>query len=308
LLSADSGQTSLDIEVETSGTYQVRIQPELLSAARYTITIRAGPSLGFPVQGAGNDAIRSRWGADRDGGRRRHEGIDIFAPRGTPVLAAVPGRIVNVGETGLGGLVVWLHDSERNQNLYYAHLDRQLATEGDEVRQGDTLGFVGNTGNARTTPSHLHFGIYRRGEGAIDPFPFVWRTPADLPAVEVDSGNLGGWVRVASPGLALTGRRQAIDTLARSTVMRVTGMYGNRYRVELPDRREGYVVGRSVQPALEPFRQVQAAGEETLLDRPVPGAVVIESLKPGSSLGVLGEFGQYQLVRTTSGEMGWLRR
>ena len=308
LLSADTGQTSLDLEAEESGTYLVRVQPELLSAVRYTITIRAGPSLGFPVGGAGNEAIRSRWGAERDGGRRRHEGIDIFAPRGTPVVAAVAGRIVNVGETGLGGRVIWLHDSERNQNLYYAHLDRQLASEGEEVRQGDTLGFVGNTGNARSTPPHLHFGIYRRGEGPIDPFPFVWRPPSQPPAMEGDSGRIGEWVRVAAAKSVIVGARQGADTLPRATVMRVIGMNGARYRVELPDRRGGFVAERSVQALGEPIRQHQAASNDSVLDRPVPGAVVIETLKPGSSIGVFGEFGQYQLVRTAGGDLGWIRR
>ena len=126
--------------------------------------------------------------------------------------------------------------------------------------------------------------------------------------MDADSINLGGWVRVASPKLVLTGGRQGVDTLARSTLMRVNGMNGNGYRVELPDRRVGFVVGRSVEPARNPVRQAQSAGDENLLERPVPGAVVIESLRPGSSIGVLGEFGQYQLVRTTSGEVGWLRR
>ena len=308
LLSADSGQSSLELEIEESGTYMLRIQPELLSAVRYTVTIRAGPSLGFPVQGAGNEAIRSRWGADRDGGRRRHEGIDIFAPRGTPAVAAVDGRVINVGETGLGGRVVWLHDPDRNQNLYYAHLDRQAATEGEEVRQGDTLGFVGNTGNARTTPPHLHFGIYRRGEGAINPFPFVWQPTAELPILEADSSYLGEYVRVAGPRAVLTGARLGQDTLTRSTVMRVIAISGSRYKVELPDRRMGFVLERSVQPAREPVRQSPSAGDERLLDRPLPGAVVIEPLRPGSSLRVLGEFGQYQLVRAPSGELGWVRR
>ena len=308
LLSADSGQTSLDIEVEESGTYLVRIQPELLSAVRYTITIRAGPSLGFPVVGAGNEAIRSRWGDDRDGGRRRHEGIDIFAPRGTPVIAAVSGRVINVGESGLGGLVVWLHDSDRNQNLYYAHLDRQVAIEGAEVRQGDTLGFVGNTGNARTTPPHLHFGIYRRGEGAINPFPFVWQSPAEPPGLTADSGRLGEWVRVASQKVVLAAARRGLDTLPRSTVMRVIGMSGNRYRVELPDRRGGFVAEQSLQSVDEPIRRRQSVADESLLERPVPGAIVIEPLKPGSSIAILGEFGQYQLVRLPSGGLGWIRR
>ena len=308
LVSSDSGQTSLDLEIDESGTYLVRVQPEMLSAVRYTITIRTGPSLGFPVVGAGNAAIRSRWGDDRDAGRRRHEGIDIFAPRGTPVVAAVPGRIVNVGETGLGGRVIWLHDTERNQNLYYAHLDRQLAVEGEEVRQGDTIGFVGNTGNARTTPPHLHFGIYRRGQGAINPFHYVWQPPAEPPALTADSAALGRWVRVANQRAVLAGAGSGADTLPRATLMRVIGASGHRYRVELPDRSGGFIAGQSVEPVEGPIRRTQSVGDERLLDQPLPGAVVIEPLQPGSSLGVLGEWRQYQLVRTAGGDVGWVRR
>jgi murein DD-endopeptidase MepM/ murein hydrolase activator NlpD len=308
LLSADSGETGLDVEIEESGTYLLRIQPELLRAVRYTITIRTTPSLGFPVEGAGNEAIRSRYGMDRDGGRRRHEGIDIFAPRGTPVLAAAPGRIVNVGESGLGGLVVWLHDEQRNQNLYYAHLDRQLAREGESVNQGDTLGFVGNTGNARTTQPHLHFGIYRRGEGAIDPYPFVWRSPAKIPTMEADSGRLGEWMRVSGRRAVLTGGRFPADTMARSTVMRVIGVSGASYRVELPDTRTGYIVERAVQPVANPTRYSVLDTSTRVLERPVPGAVVAEILEPGMRIGVLGEFGEYQMIRTAGGGTGWVRR
>jgi len=309
LLSADSGESGFDLEIEQSGRYLVRIQPELLTGVRYTITIRAGPSLGFPVEGMGNEAIRSRYGVDRDGGRRRHEGIDIFAPKGTPVVAAARGRVVNVGDNRLGGLVVWLHDTERNQNLYYAHLDRQLAQEGDQVEPGDTLGFVGNTGNARTTPPHLHFGIYRRGEGAIDPYPFVWRTPARPEPVSADTTRLGDWVRV-------TGRRAAVlaasnpeaDTLPVATVMRVVGVSGPRYRVELPDSRTGYVAERQVQAVSTATGQRTFASGERILERPIPGAVVMETLVAGTRIGVLGELGEYQMVRSTAGGVGWIRK
>ena len=115
------------------------------------------------------DAIQSRWGAPRDGGARRHEGIDVFAPRGTPVLAGAAGRVSRVQETPIGGRVVWLQTDAGS--LYYAHLDRPLVAAGDRVGAGDTLGTVGNTGNAAATPPHLHFGIY--APRAIDPEPFV---------------------------------------------------------------------------------------------------------------------------------------
>ncbi|MEM6784210.1 MAG: M23 family metallopeptidase [Bacteroidota bacterium] len=156
--------------VRRDETVLLRIQPELLATGTVNVRSRTAPSLGFPVASVNERAIRSLWGAPRDGGARRHEGIDIFAPRGTPAVASAPGRITRVQETPLGGRVVWLRT--RYGSLYYAHLDSQLVSRGQRVQPGDTLGTVGNTGNARTTPPHLHFGIYT-GRGAVDPYPFV---------------------------------------------------------------------------------------------------------------------------------------
>jgi murein DD-endopeptidase MepM/ murein hydrolase activator NlpD len=121
----------------------------------------------------GNPAIQSLFGVERDGGRRAHHGIDIFAPRGTPVIAATDGVVRSTSPNELGGNVVRLSDPRRAQTLYYAHLDRHVVAEGQQVRVGDTLGFVGNTGNARSTPPHLHFGIYVRGRGPINPLRYV---------------------------------------------------------------------------------------------------------------------------------------
>lgn len=114
--------------------------------------------LAMPVAGVSPTRLVSTFGAPRDGGRRRHQGVDIFAPRGTRVLAAHDGIVVHTGRFRLGGLVV--HTAGRRGVLaYYAHLDRLrdgLAV-GELVAEGEVLGYVGNTGNARTTPPHLHF-------------------------------------------------------------------------------------------------------------------------------------------------------
>ena len=99
--------------------------------------------------------------------------MDIFAPRGTPALAAIDGYVSRVGTNNLGGNVIFLSDQSHGINLYYAHLDSFNVAQGKRVHLGDTLGFVGNTGNARTTGTHLHFGIYESGTRAIDPLPFI---------------------------------------------------------------------------------------------------------------------------------------
>jgi len=166
---------SISYEVEENGLYKVIFQPEIEAHTPFTIQLSILPAYQFPVSGGGNADIGSYWGDIRDGGRRDHEGIDIFADRGTPVIATTSGRIGYSGEKGLGGKQVWLRDSKRSQSLYYAHLD-SIVPNLNSVKTGDTLGFVGNTGNAKTTPPHLHFGIYRRNTGAIDPLGFVYKT------------------------------------------------------------------------------------------------------------------------------------
>lgn len=171
VLTADTGASSFTYDIEETGNYILRLQPELLAGGDFELAITSGPSLGFPV--SGNKArIGSFWGADRDGGKRSHEGIDIFAPKRTPVVAAADGYITSVKEGGIGGKTVWLRVQDKNITLYYAHLDEQLVSMGQFVKKGEVLGLVGNTGNAKTTPPHLHFGIYTYG-GAIDPLQFV---------------------------------------------------------------------------------------------------------------------------------------
>ncbi|WP_452224434.1 peptidoglycan DD-metalloendopeptidase family protein [Lacinutrix chionoecetis] len=162
----------LDFNVEKTGDYKITILSEQKLPTKFGLKLYTEPTLTFPVSGKGNAAIQSFWGAQRGGGTRLHKGIDIFAKRGTPVVAATDGFVSNTGNRGLGGKQVWLRDGLFGQSLYYAHLDSIAVSGGNRVNVGDTLGFVGNTGNAKTTAPHLHFGIYTRG-GAVDPLPFV---------------------------------------------------------------------------------------------------------------------------------------
>ena len=190
LLSSSFEAKDLQQEISEPGVYKLIIQPEIAANSPFRINIFKEPVYTFPVAGKGNSSVQSYWGAARDGGRRSHEGIDIFAPKGTPVIAVTEGRIASTGNKGLGGKQVWLRDQKRGNSLYYAHLDSIIATRGQQVSPGDTLGLVGNTGNARTTPPHLHFGIYKGYRGAQDPLPYVYQSPkpgdlaATLPASE----------------------------------------------------------------------------------------------------------------------------
>ena len=244
------GERWVAFEPRADGWYLFRAQPELLRGGRFSVRLTVAPTLAFPVSGYGERAIMSRWGAPRDGGRRRHEGIDIFAPRGTPVIAGAAGEVAEVGENELGGLVVWLRD-EFGNTQYFAHLSSQLVAEGQAVLQGDTIGLVGNTGNARTTPPHLHFGIYRRGEGAIDPYWFVHRPEGSIPRLAVDTTLLGGFARVrVASAVARRSPLVRADTLRRlnrADSVRVLGATGGWLRVRLDDGSQGFLAASSAE-------------------------------------------------------------
>lgn len=133
------------------------------------------PSLPIPVQHIKAKQLRDTWAASRSHGRL-HEGIDIMAPRGTKVMSATEGLIADLRNNNLGGKVIWIMGPGGSWH-YYAHLDehkRGLAV-GDYVKKGELIGYVGNTGNARHTAPHLHYGIYLngKGRGAVNPYPFL---------------------------------------------------------------------------------------------------------------------------------------
>ncbi len=247
--SADDDRTSLSHEAGRTGVYVLRIQPELLRGGHVRVTSAPAASLLFPVSGGGVRDLKSVFGDPRDAGRRMHQGVDIFAARGTPVLAASDGFVTSVGENNLGGQVVWLWDPSRGLTYYYAHLHEQLVRTGARVRAGDPLGTVGNTGNARTTAPHLHFGIYARGEGPIDPDAFIRpmeATPVD-PAVE--PSTLGAWGRTrgrapvhASP----SANAAVVDTLPRASSVRVEGSIGPWIRTSIPGHPTGFLSARDL--------------------------------------------------------------
>ena len=149
--------------------------PYLRNLTRVVQLLRepAPETLPVPVEGVARSQLADTWGARRSEGRS-HEGIDIFAPRGTPVRAATRGIVVRKGWNRLGGKTVsvfgpagWFH--------YYAHLDDwDTPGLGDWVEAGKVLGYVGDTGNAKGTPPHLHYGIYAAG-GARNPYPLLVR-------------------------------------------------------------------------------------------------------------------------------------
>lgn len=120
----------------------------------------------LPEQG-----LADTWGAARSQGRT-HEGIDIFAPRGTPIQSTTQGIVSKVGNNNLGGRVVVVV-GPGGAGHYYAHLeDYADISPNDWVNAGDIIGYVGDSGNAKGTPPHLHYGIYINGS-AVNPYPLM---------------------------------------------------------------------------------------------------------------------------------------
>jgi murein DD-endopeptidase MepM/ murein hydrolase activator NlpD/SH3-like domain-containing protein len=307
VISSDSVPGEFVIEPWRGGDYVLRLQPELLRGGTYGVTLRLEAQLAFPVEGY---SMQSIFGADRDGGRRSHAGVDIFARRGTPVLATSAGRVNRVDVTNLGGKVVWVRDPIRNSNIYFAHLDSQYVRNGDQVQIGDTLGFVGNTGNARTTPPHLHFGVYRSREGAVDPYPFLDPPRGTLAEQTADLDQLGEWVRLVDDGIRLRaapGRSGAvIRELGQYTPVRVLGGSGEYFRVRSPEGVDGYVAARLTEPVDSPLgSQVAEAGGAVRLE-PKDDALIMVRLKPGEQVPVLGRYERFLYVRAPGGLTGWM--
>ena len=121
----------------------------------------------WPCPVAGPNAFGDTWGAPRSGGRK-HEGVDMMSPLGTPVVAVVDGNAVMKTAT-LGGNVIWLAGVDGN-SYFYGHLSAWEGTS-RTVSAGEVIGYVGATGN--TTANHLHFGIYPGGGAAVNPYPIV---------------------------------------------------------------------------------------------------------------------------------------
>ena len=128
--------------------------------------------IAMPLKDVKKKEIADTWQAQR-GTNRKHEGQDIFAPRGTPILSATSGYIFRIGENNLGGQTVSVI-SRGGRIYYYAHLDSYATgiEVGDRVTTRMVLGYVGTTGNAQGTPPHLHFGVYTLN-GAVNPLPLL---------------------------------------------------------------------------------------------------------------------------------------
>jgi murein DD-endopeptidase MepM/ murein hydrolase activator NlpD len=170
-------------------TFQVRPPPDVtprLTAGGYVFPVYGPCSFGDTFQ-APRPWITSGW----------HHGEDIFGQLGTPLLAVADGTVFSVGWNDLGGYRLWLRDRDGNE-FYYAHLSAfsPFAVNGRQVKAGTVLGFMGNSGDAETTPYHLHFEIHPVGllylgyDGVVNPYTYLmaWRRLED-----VDFAKVAGW-------------------------------------------------------------------------------------------------------------------
>lgn len=234
----------LKFAVPESGWHRIIIQPEISVEKDFPVKIYSTASLKFPVAGKSNKDVQSFWGASRDGGARNHEGIDIFARKGTPVLAASDGFVIRTGHQGLGGKQVWMRDGIFGNSLYYAHLDSILVESGRQVSAGDPLGLVGNTGNAAGGAPHLHFGIYTVS-GAVDPYPFIKikTVPEDhFPTKQNYSEIKAGSKIYKNPQL----KGEAIHTVSTHQSILVKAEFKNILHIKLLDGAEGFAAKRDL--------------------------------------------------------------
>jgi peptidoglycan LD-endopeptidase LytH len=150
----------------------------------------AGPRpLAMPVDGIDPSTIHDSFDEMRGGATRRHEALDILAPRGTRVLATDDGSVKKLFTSAAGGLTVYQYDPDERYCYYYAHLDAYAMGlhEGQALRRGDLIGYVGTTGNAPKDTPHLHFAVIRLDPDRrwwtgtpIDPYPLLYHSRPPL--------------------------------------------------------------------------------------------------------------------------------
>lgn len=142
----------------------------------------AAGALKIPVVGVTPDLLVDTWLQSRDNGARVHQAIDIPAPLGAPVVAAMTGRIEKLFQSEAGGTTAYIRSADGRWLTYYAHLSGYVArlAEGQAIAIGQQIGFVGDSGNAGAGNTHLHFALHRMAPGErwyqgtpINPYPYL---------------------------------------------------------------------------------------------------------------------------------------
>lgn len=240
LVEADTTAKILQTKSVFGGKYIVRLQPQPGYLGSYDFSLSSGPLISWPIKAGVASNIGSFWGANRDGGRRSHQGVDIFAKKGSLLVAAADGYVTRVGDNTLGGKVIFLRPDELPVSLYYAHLDSQMIEAETRVKTGDVIGTVGNTGNAQNTPPHLHFGVYARG-GAVDPTGFLLK--ASLPSNRNTSlpVNLKKVVTKRLRLFPTPDLKVPAQIIQKNDSIFVIAATGDFYRVQTKEGKRGYL-------------------------------------------------------------------
>jgi hypothetical protein len=197
-----------------------------------------------------------------------------------------------------------MRPSGKDYVLYYAHLDSQLAYEGQVVKVGDTLGLIGNTGNARTTPSHLHFGIYTSG-GAINPLPFVEAT-VQMPyntTAPLDAVNSYAHTTRTTNLYAGTSRSAEKTSLPAFSLLHIAAAAANWYKVITADSTEGFVSSDNV--ATTSYRKVALPQGNKLYEQPDTAAAAKLTIARDTVGNVLGSYNRFYFVKYKE-VVGWV--
>src|SRR5688500_16169647 len=157
---AGTGASPADPSTSPARSAPGRIEPKPIAEPEDdVVTIDDSRPMAIPVAGIEKAQLRDLFAERR--GARRHEAIDILAPRGTPVLAAGDGKIARLFTSVPGGITIYELDAEGKLIYYYAHLERYAPdiVQGKNVLRGEVIGYVGTSGNAPKDTPHLHFAI-----------------------------------------------------------------------------------------------------------------------------------------------------
>ena len=297
--------------VLNSGTYRIRVQSALGSAGAFAVALDERFALDFPVDTDAAEPVRSFFGMPRDGGKREHHGIDIFAPRNTPVVAAADGYVSRVGTSKRGGLHIWQRASDESGKaigtLYYAHLEDTFVTAGTWVDRGTPIGSVGNSGNAISTPPHLHFGLYQRFKGPLDPLPLTG--PAQRPRVSTSSGHRWPvWVSInresvnvrAGPGTEFT----VLETVGRDELVQVKAATDGWLRVRTGNGKTGFLSAALV-GAIQ-SQTLVVVEESKVHATPESSSATLVIIQAEQSIRLLGRYGPASYVETDTGLRGWI--
>jgi hypothetical protein len=199
-----------------------------------------------------------------------------------------------------------MRDLERDMTLYFAHLQTIIVEDDTYVKKGDTLGTVGNTGNARTTPPHLHFGIYKNGP--VDPYHFVAKTSLRAKSVQGDLNIVGTKARTNRAARLFDIRNSSFDdevSLQKWQYVEVISAFQSKYRVRTPAGVIGSISMRDIEPILDPIHPVDLPEQLLVLDLPTSGHSIIEEAK-ADQITILAKDTAHWYVRSDTGVAGWV--